>query len=92
MSEQLSGNGKYLVKYMPQAVNALADRLIEKLEERLLYGEKPQTNADRIRGMSDEELADEYIRIYHKLGCYTDSWAWLRKWLKSPVDKEAQDG
>ena len=48
---------------------------------------KPQTNADRIRAMSDEELADEYIRIYHRLGWYTDSWAWLRKWLKSPVEE-----
>lgn len=57
MSEQLSEKGKDLVKYMPQAVNALADRLIERLEERVLYGEKPQTNADRIRAMTDEELA-----------------------------------
>lgn len=57
MSEQLSERGKDLVKYMPQAVNALADRLIEKLEERLLYGEKPPTNADRVRQMTDEELA-----------------------------------
>ena len=47
---------------------------------------RPMTNADRIRAMTDEELADEYIRIYHKLGWYTDSWAWLRKWLKSPVE------
>lgn len=50
----------------------------------------PQTNADRIRQMSDEELADEYIRIYHMLGQYTDSWAWLREWLKSPADKEGK--
>lgn len=64
MSEQLSENGKDLVKFMPQAVNALADRLIEKIEERILYGEKPQTNADRIRAMTDEELA---IALY--AGC-----------------------
>jgi hypothetical protein len=47
-----------------------------------------ETNGDRIRAMTDEELADEYIRIYHRLGWYTDSWAWLRKWLKSPAEVE----
>ena len=57
MSEQLSERGKDLVKHMPQAVNALADRLTEKLTERVLYGEKPQTNADRIRAMTDKEMA-----------------------------------
>ena len=46
----------------------------------------PKTNADRIRAMTDEELADEYIRIYNMLPRYTDSWAWLREWLKSPVE------
>lgn len=46
MSEQLSERGKSLVEYMPQAVNALADLLMARLEERLLYGEKPQTKAD----------------------------------------------
>ena len=46
-----------------------------------------QTNADRIRSMSDEELADEYIRIYEQLGRYTDSWAWLRGWLKEEVSE-----
>lgn len=45
------------------------------------------SNADSIRAMTDEELADEYIRIYHRLGWYTDSWVWLRKWLKSPVEE-----
>lgn len=48
----------------------------------------PQTNGDRIRSMSDEELADEYIRIYSELPKYSDSWAWLRGWLKQEVDGE----
>ena len=46
----------------------------------------PQTNGDRIRKMNDDELADEYIRIYNMLGWWTDSWCWLRIWLKSPVE------
>ena len=97
MSEQLSEKGKDLVRYMPQAVNALADRLIEKLEERLLYGEKPQTNADRIRAMTDEELAEWMATIEKK--CYARCGVksnfkrfnnqWF-DWLKSPV--EEQDG
>ena len=49
--------------------------------------EEPKTNGDRIRGMSDDELADEYIRIYGMLGWYTDSWEWLRWWLKQGADK-----
>lgn len=88
MSEQLSESGKDLVKYMPQAVNALADRLVEKLGERLLYGGKPQTNADRIRAMSDEKLAEWIYQVqdgdaYQKenfLPPLSKSW-WL-DWLK----------
>ena len=38
---------------------------------------KPLTNADRIRGMTDEELADLLLHI-----C---DWNWL-DWLKAPVD------
>ncbi len=83
MSEQLSEKGKDLVKYMPQAVNALADKLIAKFEERLLLGEKPQTNADRIRAMTDEELADFMIGVAQRGGKPTNSGLirWL-DWLK----------
>lgn len=38
---------------------------------------RPMTNADRIRSMSDEELADFLLHI-----C---DWNW-RDWLKSPVE------
>ena len=96
MSEQLSEKGKDLVKYMPQAVNALADRLIEKLEERLLYGEKPQTNADRIRAMSDEELAElfadnncGYCRIHDfcfAKGCAINCEDMWLDWLREECD------
>lgn len=47
------------------------------------------SHGDLIRRMTDEELADEYIRIYKRLPNYSDSWAWLREWLKSPVDTES---
>ena len=95
MSEQLSERGKDLVKYMPQAVNALADRLVEKLGERLLYGGKPQTNADRIRAMSDEKLAEWIYQVqdgdaYQKenfLPPLSKSW-WL-KWLKQESTNES---
>ena len=54
------------------------------LNEALKQLEK-KTNADRIRAMTDEELADEFIRIYNQLPRYTDSWLWLREWLKQEI-------
>lgn len=62
--------------------------------------EKPQTNADRIRAMSDEELADfldrwemgdvDYSKTFCDLcdgqyDCHDDC---LMDWLKSPVKQE----
>ena len=46
-----------------------------------------KTNADRIRAMTDEELYEEYIRIYKQLPRYSDSWAWLKEWLKAEVEE-----
>ncbi len=50
--------------------------------------QKPTTNADRIRAMSDEELADFMIRVAQRGGKPTDSGLvrWL-DWLK----QEAKD-
>lgn len=57
---------------------------------------KPQTNADRIRAMSDEELAiwlaDREIKAYTKLGYWGTPEVVRAKyldWLKSPA---ADDG
>lgn len=101
MSEQLSEKGKDLVKYMPQAVNALADRLIEKLEERILYGEKPKTNYDLLISKAPEELADSFAsrccpvkdEFYNcgEINKKEFSWedcksCWL-DWLKAPVEE-----
>lgn len=52
-----------------------------------IYKVKPITNADRIRSMTDEELAEEFIRIYNQLPRYTESWLWLREWLKAEVSE-----
>ena len=53
---------------------------------------KPMTNADRIRAMSDEELAvliaREIVHVSHS-GFYVAKSAWLR-WLHETV--EEQDG
>ena len=40
------------------------------------------TNADRIRAMTDEELAEWYWWMLHYVKGYTDSRAALREWLK----------
>lgn len=48
----------------------------------------PATNADRIRAMSDEELADEieewFLVMYNHEIAHDD----LVSWLKSPVEGE----
>ena len=49
---------------------------------------KPKTNADRIRSMTDEEIADWYWWMLKHVQGYTDSRLALSEWLK----KEAEDG
>ena len=49
---------------------------------------KPLTNADRVRAMSDEELAAWAINEAPKIGFrYTSSETGLLKWLKQPVEE-----
>ncbi len=71
------------------------------------YKQKPQTNADRIRAMSDEELAKECVRqfpmylwptevrtIYFDFENHNKNNAinaWL-EWLKQPADRGEEDG
>lgn len=48
---------------------------------------KPLTNADRVRTMSDEELAAWAINEAPKIGFrYTSSETGLLKWLKQPAE------
>ena len=54
-----------------------------------LTGEKkkePKTNADRIRAMSDEELA----RFFSKTFCNGYGKPQLAEWLRSPEEKEGE--
>lgn len=54
----------------------------------LNYDEKPQTNADRIRAMTDEELADAFDLLTRtKPDSKDDKKLWL-DWLKSPVEAD----
>ena len=49
---------------------------------------KPLTNADRVRTMSDEELAAWTINEAPKIGFrYTSSETGLLKWLKQPAEE-----
>lgn len=45
--------------------------------------EKPMTNADRIRAMTDEELADELYFWHFSIFCRSDEE--ILKWLKAEV-------
>ena len=50
---------------------------------------KPLTNADRVRDMSDEELAAWAINEAPKIGFrYTSSETGLLKWLKQPAEED----
>ena len=50
---------------------------------------KPLTNADRVRAMSDEELAAWAINEAPKIGFrYTSSEAGLLKWLKQLAEED----
>ena len=50
---------------------------------------KPLTNADRVRAMSDEELAAWAINEAPKIGFrYTSSETGLLKWLKQPAEED----
>ena len=56
---------------------------------------KPQTNADRIRSMSDDELNDLFYEIYnagaedassYEWGQRKNSFEWTMDWLKQPAE------
>lgn len=50
---------------------------------------KPLTNADRVRTMSDEELAAWAINEAPKIGFrYTSSETGLLEWLKQPAEED----
>lgn len=53
------------------------------LEMRQHQQRKPQTNADRIRSLSDEELADELYFWHFSIFCRSDEE--ILKWLKAEV-------
>ena len=61
------------------------------------YRRKKQTNADRIRSMSDDELNDLFHEIYnagaedacsYEWGQRTNSFEWTIAWLQQPVEGE----
>ena len=54
---------------------------------------KPLTNADRVRAMSDEELATWAINEAPKIGFrYTSSETGLLKWLKQSAEEDNKNG
>lgn len=52
-------------------------------QERILANKPKQTNADRIRAMTDEELAEWLFQAWHKSWYTLQEW---NDWLKSPVE------
>ena len=57
-----------------------------------LYNAKPQTNADRIRAMSDEELAEWALYKAPNIGReYSHSLLGLIQWLQQPADMRGEE-
>ena len=61
---------------------------------------KPQTNADRIRSMSDDELNDLFNEIYnagaedassYEWGQRTNSFEWTMDWLQMPTETQKEN-
>ena len=60
---------------------------------------KPQTNADRIRSMSDDELNDLFHEIYnagiedassYEWGQRTNNFEWTMDWLQMPTETQKE--
>lgn len=51
----------------------------------------PKTNADRIRSMTDEEIENWYWWMHKEMMYYTDSYAFVHDWLKSPAEERLYD-
>ena len=61
---------------------------------------KPQTNADRIRSMSDDELNDLFHEIYnagaedassYEWGQRKNSFEWTMDWLQMPTETQKEN-
>lgn len=56
-----------------------------------VFNHNKKTNGDRIRAMSDEELADWAINKALNIGkCYTDSRLGLLDWLQQPAEESTE--
>lgn len=83
---------KDYVDAMAHAITALA--ICREHEEE----QKPKSNADRIRQMTDEELA-EWLDLhgecnqcaYHPAQCKTECYEGHLKWLRKEADEDAAD-
>ena len=64
-----------MLKYYAGLIGTLAE--ISTIQD--FEVEKPQTNADRIRNMSDEELADYLTTIQEAYSCPCDYDGWLEE-------------
>lgn len=57
------------------------------------YKAKPQTNADSIRAMSDEELATDLLSVFEEI-CEdgVPGKDWMLHWLKQPAEEGDRNG
>ena len=90
-------NKAYIVQLVKQIVHPyfageIADILIA---HGMTFKTEQQTNADRIRAMTDEELNELFNEIYnagvddavsYDLGQRTNSFEWTMEWLQQPAE------
>ena len=72
-----------------QKIRSFGNKSMLEVHEALARLEKPKTNADRIRAMSDEELADKVV-CPHTLNwdnCENDCHSCRLHWLQQPAEE-----
>ena len=77
----------YCDKEIDKAAEAVIEKIARKLSNDILFGmNRKETNADRIRCMSDEELADEILRWFNWLNAVEWDDNRIIEWLKQEAE------
>lgn len=89
------GNGNYMRHLIGKGVGKLDMKCIncnsyfnfdELYKQKIADAVKPQTNADRLRAMTDEELADELLEWYAVFSAVEWTKDMIIDWLKKEAD------
>lgn len=86
--------------YIIQGVNGEIYPCKADIFKKTYTEDKPKTNAERIRSMTDDELNELFHEIYnagaddassYEWGQRTNSFEWTMDWLQQPVEEDGHD-